>query len=264
MAEPSGKASRLLEHPALWRAGQLNQAPEALSTGFPELDAHLPGHGWPRAGLSEFLLDTTGAGELKLLAPLLKDLSRSEARWIAWVNPPFIPYAPALTALGIDVDKVLLIHPRDHKDALWAFERAARSGGCSVVLGWLDEKQLKVKDSRRLQLAARQGRAFSCLFRPAAAAAESSMAELRLKMKALGSGKLEVSITKRRGGWPVTGLNLTVAEPRRPAEIREQLSLWRSLRHPEDVDNEAELPALGNPAPAGAPHMAPSPGRLVH
>ena len=247
MGSNNPDASNLLKHPDLWRAGQLDRAPETLTTGFPQLDAHLPGNGWPRAGLGEFLLSTTGVGELRLLAPLLKHLSHTEARWIAWVNPPFLPYAPALRALGIDVSKILLIHPRDHKDALWALERASKSGTCSVALGWLDEQKLNVKDTRRLQLAARQGRTFTCLFRPEQAAAQNSMAELRLQMAApaheQAPGELTVSICKRRGGWPVSGIRLSVSQARRPAEIREQLSLWqRSMREGRSIEKDAGSP----------------------
>ena len=43
-------------------------------------------------------------------------------------------------------------------------------------------------------------------------------------------GILEVSVKKRRGGWPVTGLRVQVAESHKPEELREQLSLWRHLR----------------------------------
>lgn len=218
---------RLLQHPGLWRADQLPEGAETLSSGFPELDAHLPGHGWPQSGLSEFMLETAGIGELRLLVPLLEALSRQE-RWLAWVNPPFIPYAPALSAAGIDIDKILLIHPKSHKDALWALERVSKSGSSSVVFAWLDEKQLTVNDTRRLQLAAKQGNTLTCLFRPEQAARMHSMAELRLKMKPVpATGEIAVEICKRRGGWPVTGLQIKVDELRRPAEIREQLSLWR-------------------------------------
>jgi cell division inhibitor SulA len=270
--EPGNKrnATDLLKHPDLWRAGQLGTTPEALTTGFPQLDAHLPGNGWPRAGLGEFLLSTTGVGELRLLAPLLKHVSRSEARWVAWVNPPFVPYAPALSALGIDISKVLLIHPKDHKDALWALERASRSGTCSVALGWLDEKKLKVKDTQRLQFAARQGRTFTCLFRPEQAAAHNSMAELRLQMHAPSCeqqpGELNVSINKRRGGWPVQGLHLSVSDARKPEEIREQLSLWRSLQEERNQDTEKDTDTDTDTESAGhmlaRPHQADA--RVTH
>ncbi len=101
-----------------------------------------------------------------LLVPALQQLSRSEDRWLTWINPPFIPYAPALQSVGIDTSKILLIHPRTHADTLWALERTCKSGSCSIALAWLDEKKLKLKDTQRLQIAAKQGRTLTCLFRP--------------------------------------------------------------------------------------------------
>ena len=38
------------------------------------LDRHLPGNGWPKAGLCELMLPSSGLGELKLLLPVLKNL----------------------------------------------------------------------------------------------------------------------------------------------------------------------------------------------
>lgn len=245
------RSTDLLQHPALWRAGALNREVEAVSTGFEVLDRHLPGKGWPRAGLCELMLPSAGIGELQLLLPVLKRLSR-QSRWIAWVNPPFIPYAPALKAAGVDIDKILLIHPKNHKDALWALERATRSGTCSAALAWLDEQQLKTKDTQRLQLAARQGGTLTCLFRPEKALQQSSMAELRLAIRP-GSeedaGALRVSLCKRRGGWPVANLSVALAEARRPAEIRDQLTLWRQWRTAESARPTERMGVLPNLRP---------------
>jgi cell division inhibitor SulA/protein ImuA len=246
-------SARLLDHPALWRAGELAREPETVPSGFDVLDRHLPGKGLPRAGLCEIMLPTAGVGELRLLLPALKGLSRQN-RWIAWVNPPFIPYAPALEAAGVDITKILLIHPKSHKDALWALERATRSGTCSAALAWLDESELKTKDTRRLQFAARQGGTLSCLFRPGKALEENSMAELRLSIQpddaTADAGKLSVSICKRRGGWPIADLGVSFDTGHRPQEIREQLSLWRKWRAPEapaPIDRLDSIPHQHHP-----------------
>ena len=59
-------------HPALWLGHQLGrQADNAVGTGFPLLDAQLPGSGWPRRALTELLLPHTGIGEIRLLSPCL-------------------------------------------------------------------------------------------------------------------------------------------------------------------------------------------------
>jgi protein ImuA len=66
-------------HPALWRAAQLGRATGAgLPTGFPALDAELPGGGWPRQALTELLLPHPGVGEWRLLAPVLAALQRGD------------------------------------------------------------------------------------------------------------------------------------------------------------------------------------------
>lgn len=218
---------QLLHHPQLWRAGQLDATADAVSSGFAALDAHLPGGGWPRAGLMELLLATAGVGELRLLLPVLQALSREQNRRIVWIAPPFVPYAPALAAGGVDVRRMLVVQPGSHQEALWALERASRCGACSLALAWLDERQLTLTDTRRLQLAARQGHTLTCLFRPEQAAAASSLAELRLRLTAVGPGTLTMDILKRRGGWPVSAVAVETAAPPTPADIRRQLAVWR-------------------------------------
>jgi hypothetical protein len=71
----------LLAHPSVWR-GRSRAAVETFPTGFPALDAGLPGGGWPRHGLVEILTPRPGVGELYLLLPALAALSRLlPARW---------------------------------------------------------------------------------------------------------------------------------------------------------------------------------------
>lgn len=257
---PTQQPHTLLQHPDLWRAGQLDAACASQPTGFDTLDAHLPGGGWPLGGLTELLLAQAGIGELQLLAPALARLSARQ-RWIIWINPPFVPYAPALAAHGIDTSKILLVHTRHRtasatapsgkvgkaepgktaaQEALWALERASRSGTCSAALAWLDERYLRPQDTQRLQVAAAQGKTFTCLFRPAEARGKASMAPLRLHLQAppldryeRHAHKLAVHIAKRRGGWAVPDLQVElqpqVARPS-PESVQAQLSIWRSER----------------------------------
>jgi hypothetical protein len=193
----------LLRSPHIWKmetvaAGNM----QALSTGFAWLDAQLPGGGWPRAALSEILVDAPGRGELTLLMPVMAAFSRhdsaDQAQWLMWVAPPHIPYAPALVKHGVDLSRVLLVHAggRQHRDILWAIEQALRSGQCAMVLAWI--KSADPTALRRLQLAAEAGGSLAFLFRSAAAVKENSPARLRLY---LGRGG-EIGILKSRGGRP--------------------------------------------------------------
>jgi hypothetical protein len=187
----------VLQHPGIWRGDQLAHAGvETLPTGFAELDEQLPGGGWPRGALTEILLEREGIGELRLLLPALVKASQ-QSGWLAWVSPPHVPYAPALAAAGVRLQRLLLARPRWAGDAWWAAEQALRSGACSAVLAWLaapDERRM-----RRLQLGAESGRAWGVLFRSARAAQERSPAALRLRLEATQRG-LAVHILKRRGG----------------------------------------------------------------
>jgi cell division inhibitor SulA/protein ImuA len=210
----------LLQNPRIWRGCQWNAdangrgSPDtAYPTGYPRLDRHLPGGGWPRNALTEILLKDYGTGELKLLMPALARLSNAdevhpaascssgEAGWIAWIAPPFQPYPPALLQWGINLAHILIVHSRQNVEALWAAEQALFSGNCAAVLLW--SNVLDNKASRRLQLAAEKGRSWAVAFRPREAAAQSSAAALRIALNA-GERGTDIRILKSRGGWPVT------------------------------------------------------------
>jgi hypothetical protein len=210
----------LLAHPSVWR-GRSRAAIPTLPTGFDALDAGLPGGGWPRHGLVEVLTPHPGVGELYLLLPALAALSRlTPARWCAWVSPPHEPFAPALEAHGVALDRMLIVRapsatPRQsdasrgrgrgrgggiHKD-IWALEQALRSGATSVALAWLPRASSRAV--RRLQLAAEQGRALGVLYRSQRFAAEASPAMLRLLLEPVtrqGRQGARVRLLKSRGG----------------------------------------------------------------
>jgi hypothetical protein len=189
-----GGLDDLLQRSDIWRGGTHAASDHVLPTGHAALDAAIGG--WPQGALTELLTDSQGIGEVSLLLPSLAALSRE--RWIAFVAPPHIPYAPALAAAGIDLARFLWLRPDNEADTLWAMEQSLRSGVCGAVLGWptrADHRAL-----RRLQLAAETGNALAVLYRPRRAAADASPAALRLEL-APAAGGLRIHALKRRGGW---------------------------------------------------------------
>ena len=61
----------------VWRAQSLGHTPEpGLPSGFASLDAELPGNGWPLGTLTELIAREPGVGELRLLMPCLRQISR--------------------------------------------------------------------------------------------------------------------------------------------------------------------------------------------
>jgi hypothetical protein len=203
----------LPQHPALWRGDRLAlPALPGIPTGFAELDAVLPGGGWPVDGLGELLAQRPGIGELSLLMPALARLSRQDERWLVWIGSPaapWRPYAPALAKAGIDLSRLILVRPRTQKEALWALQQALTSHAASAVLGWLGATA--DNDLRRLQVAAAEAGSLALIFRPPELAATASPAPLRLGLVPGGRRRLILQVLKRRGGLLGRVLTLNLA-----------------------------------------------------
>ncbi|HTJ91708.1 MAG TPA: translesion DNA synthesis-associated protein ImuA [Pararobbsia sp.] len=165
----------------VWRGNELGHAARgSVPSGHAVLDAQLPDGGWPRAALTELLSVRPGCGEMRLLAPALASLTAHPraARHAVLIAPPYLPYAPALAAAGIALDRLVWVDAHG-ADALWAAEQALRHDGVGAVMLWLPRVQAAAL--RRLQVLAQEGSALAFLMRPATAAAQSSPAPLRLK-----------------------------------------------------------------------------------
>lgn len=179
----------------VWTGEQFSRpAAAGLPTGFDALDAQLPGGGWPRGSITELLLDTPGVGEIELLLPLLAGATAPALN--LWVSPPWLPYAPALTARGVALDRLLVLRPDTRASALWATRQALASSACHCVLAWLERPDMAAL--RRLQLAAEDSGTPLFLFRPLNAASQPSPAGLRLQLSGAADG-MRVDILKRRG-----------------------------------------------------------------
>jgi hypothetical protein len=195
----------LLANARLWRGPGFTQAAgdiRHVASGHPEIDALLPAGGWPERGLIELLLDEYGIGELKLVMPLLRRANPdtaavTESRWIAWLAPPFLPYAPALSNEGLMLERQLIVRTLQANEVWWAMEQVLRSGTCAAVLGWVERADGHVL--RRLKLAAEQGGSAGILFRPTCYRSQASPANLRAVLR--GAGKdLEIEVFKSQGG----------------------------------------------------------------
>ncbi|MET0755583.1 MAG: translesion DNA synthesis-associated protein ImuA [Pseudoxanthomonas sp.] len=168
----------LLAAQTLWRAGRSAiLAAEGESTGHSPLDALLPQGGWPRRALTELLLPADGVGELELLFPTLARMTQAGGTVVV-VAPPYIPYAPAWQAAGVDLAHLEIVEAQP-RDALWAFEQCLRSGACAAVLGW--PQKADTQSLRRLQVAADSGDCLGFAFRDRRHLANPSPAALRLE-----------------------------------------------------------------------------------
>jgi protein ImuA len=124
----------------------------------------------------------------------------------------FDPPAPlcgwALAQLGVDAQRLIVVHGRDGAhgarhllaiaDLLWALEQALKSGQVGAVLAWLPLR-LRADALRRLQLAAQSHDGPAFLLRDIEARARPSPAPLRLALHSAGIDELALRVLKRRG-----------------------------------------------------------------
>jgi hypothetical protein len=201
----------ILQRHAVWRGGAPAAAgAPAAQTGYPALDAELPGGGWP-AGLVEVLCRAQGIGELQIVLPALAGLTAAGHR-IAWLAPPYLPYAPALQAAGVRLEGLTVVHAPGRRDALWAAEQALRSGAFHALLLWLP--RASYPELRRLAVAAQAGPGFALAFRPPEVGCESSPAVLRLALEP-GEEQVWIRILKRRGLPLAAPLSVPIKRPAR-------------------------------------------------
>ena len=215
-AASSATFAALLSHPAIWRGDDCAPEPSALSSGFAALDAVLPGRGWPQGALTEMLLEREGIGEIRLTLPALARV-QAQGRDVVWITPPHRPYAPALAVAGLDLARLYVVHCREPKDALWAFDQALRAPECGAAFAWLpthDERAL-----RRLQVAAREGRTWGVLWRRPGQRGSATAAPLRLALSPHEGPhltQLAVHVLKRRGAELPQPVLLDVGDVGRP------------------------------------------------
>jgi protein ImuA len=200
-----------------------------LHTGYSTLNTALQQNGWPLDTTIELLSDGCGLGAMGLFLPAMEHLSE-QGRWQVFIAPPYIPYAPLLEARGIDSQQILLVHPQNKQDLLWATEQALRSTTCSAVFSWLGAREYRYSELRKLQLAASSGDTLSVLFRPTEASKNHAPSGLRLQMRAYR----KVHILKQRGGNQDMDVNLPQSE-----DIPEQPQLWELPVWNNNTDHSA-------------------------
>lgn len=294
-ALPSAAPARLAEREArlleqqVWRASSLGASSSpCLSSGFAALDAELPGGGWPTHSLSEILCPPGLHLEWRLLQPALRGLlaepqaatpaprGRGRARKpsapraqqqrpLLLINPPLIPHLPGLQAAGLAPQQLIWLAPETPQQQLWAAEQAIKSNAAGALLLWLP--QLRPEQLRRLQTQALGLDAPLFLFRPEAAAQQSSAAPLRLHLDlALGARKpqqeladLQLRILKRRGP-AFEGLLQLPALPSGLERVLTATMLARGLGRPSLAPNTP--PVLQPPRPtAPSPHALARPAQ---
>jgi hypothetical protein len=156
--------------------------------GCAQLDALLPEGGLPRGALMEWFPASQherggGAGTLAMTAARVL-LAAGGALVVVDRRQTFYP--PAAAALGIDLERLILVRPKTAQDEVWAIDQALRCAGVAAV--WAQLEKLGGHDFRRLQLAAESGGAVGLFVRPAWLRGQPSWAHLQIAVTPIASG----------------------------------------------------------------------------
>jgi protein ImuA len=187
-------------HADVWHAHALAGSPQVVQpTGDALLDAQLPGGGWPVGALVELLQPAGVHSEWRLLLPALARCGQGP---VVLVGAPYLPFAPALAALGLRASRLLAVGA-SQDGRLWATEQLLRCAEVDAVLAWLP--QARSDQLRRLQMAAAEHHKLLFVMRPVLLQADASPAALRLVLQPQPPAQsprtdaLAVHIVKRRG-----------------------------------------------------------------
>ena len=165
-------------HADVWRADTLARAGSpVVATGDAQLNAELPGGGWPVGALTEIFQPPGVHSEWRLLAPAL---ARCGHGALVLVQPPQVPFTPALRSQGVASGRLLWVVAQQVAQRLWAAEQALRCAQVDAVLVWL--AQVRSDQLRRLQMAAAEHAKLLFVFRPQALRHDASPAALRLSL----------------------------------------------------------------------------------
>ncbi len=164
-----------------------------ISTGYSDLDAILPEGGWPFNDLVEMISTQWGTRELQLVLPLMKSVI-DKGKWVLWIAPPYIACAPSLVSAGIDISRVIAVHPQSScREALSRIDQALKNEDCGMVIAWLDWLPNSVV--RRIQRAARMGNKPGVLFRQHENKLSPAVLRLQLKPKTDGLSVIRLKTT---------------------------------------------------------------------
>jgi protein ImuA len=147
-----------------------------VSTGWPPLDALLPGGGLRRGSLVEWLAAGPGSGAA-LLAWGAAQQAAQEGGAIVVLDRRREVYPPALAAWGVELERVIFVQPQNARDEGWAWDQALRCPGVAAVWGWVD--QVDGRLFRRWQLSAEAGGCLGLLIRPGGVRTQPTWADVR-------------------------------------------------------------------------------------
>ena len=138
-----------------------SEASRIIVTGLSAIDALLPGGKFATGAVHEIL---SGTETPPFLLPILIARSASRFGRIVWCDGLRQLHPPAVAALGLSLDRLVVLRPPSVADELWAVAECLRCKGVAACVAPLS--RLSRVQARRLQLAAERGGGIGLVLRP--------------------------------------------------------------------------------------------------
>jgi hypothetical protein len=166
-----------------WEAASAAEDTTVFSCGAAAVDRLLPGGGLRHGMLVEWLAGASGAvgGGAATLGLLSAREACREGGALVVIDRRQTFYPPAAAAWGINLDRMIVVHPQNARDELWAMVQALRSPAVAAMFATID--RLDSRSFRRLQLAAQAGQTLGVLMRPSSVCGEPSWADVTLEVE---------------------------------------------------------------------------------
>jgi protein ImuA len=187
---------------------------DVVSTGIPSLDSLLPQHGMLRGTLTEWISWEVGCGAMTLAVIAAREAQKTGP--VVIIDSPHCFHVPASNTLGLNLNSIVVIRPKNRSDAFWAAEQALRCTGVGTVL--LSLRDVSSRDCRRLQLAAETGNSIGLLVRSGINGRQSSWADMRLQVapmtdvRTVHSRRLQIKVLHAKGCYRESTVILDVCD----------------------------------------------------
>ena len=199
--------SAAFRRPSSEDPASVERAP-ALSSGCPELDRALPEKGFRHGTLVEWLSRGAGDGASTLAFRTAVGACRGGGAVVVLDRTGEF-YPLAAVAQGMEPARLIVVHPGNKADHVWALDQALRCPAVAAVVAWPESRDEKLdgRTFRRLQLAVEQGGGLGLLVRPESVHLQPSWAGVRLLVEPLPSRspygrprRMRVVLLRCRGG----------------------------------------------------------------
>jgi protein ImuA len=223
----------------IWRGDELGHTASKVSpSGWAELDAELPGGGWPLQSVTEVLTAQPSVLEWRLLGPALRPVVAAGGQVVV-IGPPRHPHLPGLLHEGLNERQLVWVQAELPAERLWVTEQLIKANAAGTIVSWLP--QARQEQLRRLQVCAQACEGLVFLCRPQAARHDASAAPLRVHASVGPDWELKVNVFKRRG--PVHDRTLVL--PSVPGGLASVLT--PRLRQPSRLISREAADVVGSP-----------------